>query len=261
MSQDILYEKRDRIATITLNRPQAMNALTRDMMDRWLPELWQDVQHDRNVWVAILTAAGDRAFSTGRDLKEAARPDAPKAKHAGLKELRITARQNGVGKPVICAVNGICAGGSLELVVDSDIAICSENATFSNPGVSVGTLVSYPAIRWSRSIPLGALMRMQMTGKHERLSAQRALELGIVTEVAPFERLQAVARELAEKIARNAPSAVRAVKKALLHAAMSGLDETLEYARQLNQAQGQHPDIKEGVQAFAEKREPRWLVE
>ncbi len=261
MSQDILYEKRDRIATITLNRLHALNALTRDMMDRWLPEIWQDVQADKGVWVAVLTAAGDRAFCSGRDLKEAASADAPRPRASSLTELRITARQNGVEKPVICAVNGVCAGGALELIVDSDIVIASENASFSNAGVSVGTVVTYAAIAWSRSVPMGVLNRMQMTGKHERMSARRAYELGIVTEVVPPERLQEAARELAEKIARNSPSAVRAVKKALQHAVWSGLDETLEYARTLNQAQAAHPDLQEGVRAFVQKREPRWQVE
>ena len=125
----------------------------------------------------------------------------------------------------------------------------------------MGALVSYSAVQWTRSMSLSVLNRMMMTGKHESWSAQRAYELGLVTEVVPHERLMIAARALADKIARNSPTAVRAAKRVLLHAAHAGLDESLENAGKQAKAISSHPDIREGARAFASKRQPQWRGE
>jgi len=257
MSPDIIYEKKDHIATITLNRPHALNALTREMMDVTLPEIWQDIKKDKQVWVVIFTAAGDRSFSSGRDLREAAKQPTH-GPPGGSQNLKMSARQNDIEQPVICAVNGVCTGGAFQFVSDADIVICSENATFVNTAVSVGHVVTYSAIQMTRYVPFGALNRMLMVGAHERVSAQRAYELGIVTEVVPYAKLMDSALDLARKIAKNSPTAVRIVKKTLTRAMLAGLDESFEYGRQLSGTMSKHPDIREGTLAFVEKREPRW---
>lgn len=237
-----------------------MNALTREMMDVTLPAIWSDIKKDKDVWVVIFSAAGDRAFSSGRDLREAAKQPTH-GPPGGSQNLKMSARQNDIEQPVICAVNGVCTGGALQFVSDADIVICSENATFINTAVSVGHVVIYSAIQMTRYVPFGALNRMMMVGAHERVSAQRAYEMGIVTEVVPHAKLMDSARDLATKIAKNSPTAVRAVKKAIQHAMLSGLDESFAYGRSLSATMSQHPDIREGTLAFVEKREPRWHME
>ena len=162
-------------------------------------------------------------------------------------------------KPVITAVNGICAGGGFHWVADADIVIAASDAQFFDPHVSVGQVVAMEAIGVARKIPFEAVMRMALVGRHERLSAERALALGMVSQVVdPPERLRAEAQALAEKIARNSPAAMAATKRALWGALEAGLtDASKAGARELVSMWG-HPDQEEGPRAFAEKREPQW---
>ncbi len=138
-------------------------------------------------------------------------------------ELRLTAWHNQVWKPVIAAVNGVCAGGGLHFVADADIVIAASDATFLDPHVSVGQVTAYEAIGLVRKMPVEAMMRMALIGRHERMSAQRAYELGMVSQVVdPPEQLRDEAQELAEKIARNSPAAMAATKRALWGALETG---------------------------------------
>ena len=181
---DVLYEKDGQLAIITINRPHRMNALTMAGWTYEMAEIWEDFQNDRSLRVAILTAVGDKAFCAGVDVKETAERNAAGGKRdPEAPGVKASPWQNGVRKPVICAVNGIVGGGGLMLVADSDVVICNENAAFFNPGVGVGIAAMVGQVLWAKSIPFHANMRIALMGPHERIGPERAYELGIVTEV------------------------------------------------------------------------------
>jgi enoyl-CoA hydratase/carnithine racemase len=214
------------------------------------------------VRVIVNTGAG-RTFQTGLDVLELSRdPEAlrEQARRTKRAELRLTAWHNRVWKPVIAAVNGVCAGGGLHFVADADIVIAASDATFVDPHVSIGQVTAYEAIALVRKSPMEAIMRMALTGRHERLSAARAYELGILSQVVdPPDRLAAEAMALAETIARNSPAAMRATKKALWGALELGLTEACRAGAGELIAMWGHPDQEEGPRAFVERREARWL--
>jgi len=160
---------------------------------------------------------------------------------------------------VITAVNGICAGGAFHWIADADIVIAASDAQFFDPHVSIGQVVAIEAIGLMKKMPVEAVMRMAFVGRFERLSAQRAYELGMISQIVdPPERLRDAAQELAENIAHNSPAAMAATKRALWRALELGLtDACKEGAGDLVSMWG-HPDQEEGPRAFAEKREPRW---
>lgn len=257
--QDILYEKKDGIATITLNRPHRMNALPLHMWMEDLSLIWKDFDRDPTMRIAILTAAGDRAFCTGVDVKDTAERNKQQggAKRAGG-EVNATPLQNKVTKPVICAVNGLVGGGGLMLVADCDLAIGSQNAAFFNPGVSVGIVALYGQATWSKWMPFHANMRMALMGAGERLSAQRAYELGLLTEVVTDKPLMDRAREIAGIMLNNSPEAMRISKKALWSALEHGLTGAQKTVAEVTRELSGHPDQIEGPRAFAEKRKPNW---
>ncbi|HXR36612.1 MAG TPA: enoyl-CoA hydratase-related protein [Candidatus Binataceae bacterium] len=258
-SSDILFEKSDGIATITLNRPHRLNALTPAMWREQLPELWQAADKDPAVRVIIFTAAGDRAFCSGADVQAlAALAQSGQLGGSSDQTLLISARHNNVAKPVVTAVNGLCAGGGLMFVADSDIAIAAEHATFFNPGVSIGQLAFVAPTTWTRWVPFPALMRMTLMGTKERVDAKRAMELGIVTEVVPGASLAMRAREVASLIASNSPAAVRASKRILWEALEHNLGDAHDHAIKISAEYRGHPDSVEGPKAFTEKRAPRW---
>jgi enoyl-CoA hydratase/carnithine racemase len=256
---DILLEKSEGIATITLNRPHRLNALTPRMWREQLPEMWQAAENDPAVRAIVFTGAGDRAFCSGADVQalsamaESDRENAPRDQ-----VLLISARHNKVTKPVITAVNGMCAGGGLMFVSDSDISIAAEHATFFNPAVSIGQLAFVAPTTWSRWVPFPALMRMTLMGTKERLDARRALELGILTEVVPGASLAQRAREVAGLIASNSPAAVRASKRILWESLERNLSDAHAFAEKVGVEYRGHPDSVEGPKAFVEKRAPRW---
>ena len=183
-----------------------------------LEEAWLELDRDPDVRVIVNTGAGD-SFQTGLDVGQLSRdPDALREQSRRTKrfELRLTAWHNDVAKPVIAAVNGVCAGGGLHFVADADIVIASTNASFLDPHVSVGQASVYETIALAKKAPMEAILRMAFAGRHERISAARAYELGIVSQVVdPPERLRAEAQVLGEKIARNAPDMLEATKRAL----------------------------------------------
>jgi enoyl-CoA hydratase/carnithine racemase len=164
-----------------------------------------------------------------------------------------------VWKPVITAVNGICAGGGFHWVADADIVIAASDAQFFDPHVSVGQVVALEAIGLIRKMPAEAVMRMAFMGKYERMSAQRAYELGMISQIVdPPERLREAAQELAEKIAKNSPAAMRATKQALWGALEMGLTDACRAGGKHLISMWGHPDQEEGPRAFSEKRDPDW---
>jgi enoyl-CoA hydratase/carnithine racemase len=261
--QYAIYEKRGHVAYVTINRPEVLNALHAPA-NRELSEIWNDFDEDPEMWVAIVTGAGNRAFSAGNDLKATAALDAG----GGGAELQqrtgpikggfggITSRFD-LFKPVIGAVNGWAMGGGCEMALACDILVAAENARFGLPEPRVGLVAGAGGMhRLPRQLPLKIAMGMMLTGKP--IDAQTAHRYGLVNEVVPFEQLMPTAERWASEIMECAPLAVRGSKEA----AMTGLDLPLEEAlrRPYNwvQAHMRSADRVEGPRAFAEKRTPAW---
>jgi (E)-benzylidenesuccinyl-CoA hydratase len=253
----VRYDKDGKIATITIDRPEAMNAMDRDT-SRQLAEAFQDFDQDDHLLVAILTGAGDKAFSAGADLKQMY----GRADDGNIREIWDRERQWRLGqrlqvwKPLIAAINGYCLAGGLELAMGCDIRIAAETASFGCPEVRWGILHGYGALRLPKTVPLSAAMELLLTG--DRIDAQEAYRLGIVSRVVPPAALMSTARQLADRICANGPLAVRVTKEL----AWRGLETPLEEALRLYAALGAlvraSEDAREGPRAFAEKRQPRF---
>ena len=254
---DVRYEKMDHVAVITLDRPDHANALSRKVMREDLPAAWQQARDDGEVRAIVFTATGDRFFCTGVDLRD---PEAraPRSGDDEPGEMRISARQNDVWKPVITAVNGHAVGGGLMFVGDSDIVIASEKARFSNTGVSVGIVAPIGPVMMARKIPFEAVMRMMIVGRHEFIDAQRALQLGLISQVTKPEALLETALGIARNVAANSPVAVQQVVRLMWETLELPLSEALAAAMRHSGALQGHPDSIEGPRAWAEKREPQW---
>jgi enoyl-CoA hydratase len=249
------------VGWLMFDRPDAGNAMDAAMM-RELEAAWRQLDDDPQVRVVVNTGNGS-AFQTGLDVrqlatdKEALREQSRRTRDA---ELRFTAWHNQVWKPVIAAVNGVCAGGGLHFVADADIVLASSDATFLDPHVSIGQVSAYEVIALVRKSPMEAITRMALAGRHERITAERARQLGILSEVVEPERLRDRAAEVAELVARNSPAAMAATKRALWGALEHGLTEASKRGAAELVAMWGHPDQTEGPLAWAEKREPRWAT-
>ncbi len=204
------------VGWLIFDRPDVGNAIDARMFED-LEAAWSRLEDDAAVRAIVSTGNG-KAFQTGLDVaqlasdKEALRKSSRQTRDAAL---RMTAWHCGVTKPVIAAVNGVCAGGGLHFVADADIAIAAERATFLDPHVSVGQVSAFETIGLAKKAPMEAILRMALVGRHERVGAERARQLGIVSEVVADERLRARAQELAEAIAAHDPDHLAAVKTAL----------------------------------------------
>src|SRR6266851_603304 len=220
-------ERRGPVGWMINNRPERLNAMNAQMRDEFAVA-WKELDADLDVRVIVHTGEG-KAFQTGVDVVEIASDGVGMERYRESMEkfdLHFTAWHQEVGKPVITAVNGICAGGGFHWIADADIVIAASDAQFFDPHVSVGQVVSLEAIGLARKMPFEAVMRMALVGRHERMGAARALELGMISQVVdPPEQLRHEAQALAEKIARNSPAAMRATKRALWGALESGLTD------------------------------------
>jgi enoyl-CoA hydratase/carnithine racemase len=261
-SETVLVAVQDRVATITLNRPERKNAMNQELKDA-LRAAWQRVKADPEIWVAIVTGAGE-AFSSGADVESLAtggftKPDRWRelAMIEGIVELP-TPRRMRVHKPVIAAVNGVVAGFSLDLVTEADIPIASEKASFVDPHVSLGYVSSHEMVNMARRVPLAVCLRMALLGSRERMTAERALAVGLVTEVVPHAQLMGRARELATMICSNAPLAVWGTKMAILQGLGLPIAQAEEIAAGYLEIVEQSEDHAEGPRAFVEKRKPGW---
>jgi enoyl-CoA hydratase/carnithine racemase len=258
--QHLIVERHGPVGWLINNRPDQLNAMNAQMRDEFA-DAWSELDDDPDVRVIVHTGNG-RAFQTGVDVTEIASDGVGMERYRQSVEdfdLHFTSWHQGVWKPVITAVNGLCAGGGFHWVADADIVICASDAQFFDPHVSVGQVVSIEAIGLMRKMPVEAVMRMAFVGRYERMSANRAYEVGMVSEVVdPPERLRERAQELGETVAKNSPAAMAATKRALWGALEMGLTDACRAgARELVALWG-HPDQTEGPAAFAEKREPRW---
>jgi enoyl-CoA hydratase/carnithine racemase len=259
--QTLLLERRGPVGWLINNRPDQLNAMNALMRDEF-ETAWRVLDDDPDVRVIVHTGAG-RAFQTGVDVTEIATDGEGFQRYRDSVEnfdFHFTAWHNDLWKPVITAVNGICAGGGFHWIADADIVIAASDAQFFDPHVSIGQVVAIEAIGLMKKMPVEAVMRMAFVGRYERLSAQRAFELGMISEIVhPPERLQDAAQELAEKIARNSPAAMAATKRALWSALELGLTDACKAGSNELVSMWGHPDQEEGPRAFAEKREPQWV--
>ncbi len=254
------YVRQDGIATITLARPERGNALTPGM-HRVFRAIWEEVRDDPEIRVAIVTAEGERHFCTGFDVAEAEGEEAAAVfDNRPLAEaVRWSPYQNRVMKPVICAVQGLCVGGGLHFVVDSDIVLATESAAFMDTHVNVGMVGALENIGLARRLPLGTALRMTLVGRGYRLSARRAYELGLVDELYPdADALREGALSMARAMLENSPRAMALSKQAIWGSLERGYTDALELGWSLVRLHWSHPDFREGPRAFAERRPPRW---
>jgi E-phenylitaconyl-CoA hydratase len=255
----LVYEKKNHIAYITLNRPERGNALHATMVEP-LKAIWAEVRDDPWIRVSIVTGAGDRHFCTGADVGAvAARGGVSAGKGPLTDEVSWSPRQNRVWKPTVTAVNGTVAGGGLHFVVDGDIIVAAEHATFLDTHVNVGIVGAIENIGLAKRLPLGTALRMTLVGRDFRLSAQRAYQLGLVDEVVAKDELLATAESIAQQIARNSPAAVTLSMQAIWGSLEMGYTQAMEFGWALARMHWDHPDFKEGPRAFVEKREPQWF--
>jgi len=252
MPATMLYEKRDHIAIITINRPEAMNAFTAEML-RAMDAAFADFNQDPNLWVAIFTAAGEKSFSAGMDLKEAI-PMLQAGDEMGYEDH--TKRPfSDIFKPIIAAVNGFCIAGGLEFLQGTDLRIAAEHATFGLGEVRWGIIPTGGShIRLPQQIPWAVAMELLLMGRP--ITAKRAYEIGLVNEVVPAAELMPTALKWAETICKNGPLAVRTAKEIAVRAL------ELESGFVLEKALGARvmgsEDAREGPAAFAEKRPPKF---
>jgi enoyl-CoA hydratase/carnithine racemase len=261
MSEVVLFSVRDHVATITLNRPEALNAMNRELGQGLMAAL-RRVREEDDIRVAILTGNG-RAFCAGADLKERAAAGVG----GGTAGSSVTAFLDGIfgesfsrmtmPKPLLAAINGHCLAGGLELALTCDIRIASPAATFGLPEITRGF---FPGAggpqRLPRAIPQSLAMEMILTG--DPIDAERALQGGLVSRVVDAPELLTTATSIARRIAEHAPLAVRAVKEVALAAPDLTLDQSLRFGSALRWVIGQTEDALEGPRAFSEKRAPTY---
>ena len=253
----VLYEKKERVAIMTLNRPEAMNAISRELA-RVLCEAWSDFAGDPGLSVLIITGAGEKAFCVGADLKEKELKGDVHVTSFWDGSFKLPMRGAELYKPVIAAINGHCLGGGLELALLADIRIAAEHATFGQPEIRLGIFPGMGATqRLPRTLPYNLAAEILLTG--ERFGAAKALEIGLVNRIVPPQDLLKTALSVAETISGNAPLALRAAKEALLKSYDLPLDQGLRLEGLLRRIVGDTEDAQEGVRAFMEKRKPRFI--
>ncbi|MCZ6873467.1 MAG: enoyl-CoA hydratase-related protein [bacterium] len=251
----ILYEKKDQVAYITLNRPDVLNALNQELRTG-LREALLDFRDDPDMLVAIMLGAGGRAFSAGMDLKDRARSDAAGQSRPGLRQTFIDME---VFKPIVAAIDGFCVAGGLELSLQCDIRIATEKSEFGLPEPRWSLTAGYGLHNLSRMVPLGEALYMQLTGR--RITSERAYQIGLIQEVAPDrEALLTLADRIAGEIKLCAPLAIRAIKQIVYHGRNLPVEYSLKLGAPLGEQVHASEDAIEGPRAFAEKRKPVWKV-
>ncbi len=259
--ENVLYEERGHVRIITINRPDRMNAINPETSAE-LHHAWNRFKDDAEGWVAILTGAGDRAFSAGNDLvatARASRGQGPDLTAEQRSRLRAPFGGNTRGlelwKPTIAAINGYCLAGGLEMALGCDIRIAVEHAQFGLPEVTWAIIPGAGGTqRLPRAVPLAVAMDMILTA--ERIDAQAALRWGLISRLVPAAELMPTALKVAETICTRGPLAVRAAKESILRGLNVSIEQGLAMESMFSQRVGVSEDAREGPRAFAEKRVP-----
>lgn len=256
MTRAATYERDGHVATITYNRPEALNAVNRELRAD-LNAAWQQFLADEDAWVGVLTGAGDRAFCAGADLRDGA---GATGTFAGTfwEKPTVNSFESGleVFKPTIAAVNGHCIGYGFTAVLFCDFIIAVDDATFGFPEVGLGQPTIVGAIRLPERVAWSDAMEILLTG--ERLPAERLAEMGLVWKVVPRDRLAEETHRLAERLCQGAPLAVRATKEVALRTRTMALTEAIRFGETMRKVAGATEDAAEGVRARAEGRSPDW---
>jgi enoyl-CoA hydratase/carnithine racemase len=271
--ETLLYEQREAVAVVTLNRPEVYNAFNRTMQDE-LRHLWTSLRADDDIRVVVLTGAGDKAFCSGIDRTEtieegfldAGRRD-PQTKTGQVSTpymfndpgSNLNPKQNDMWKPVVAAVNGIACGGALYMLGESDIIIAAENATFFDPHVSYGMVAGFESVHLFQKLPLGETLRVALLGTAERMSAARAHQLGLVSEVVAQPELLERALWIADTIAGWPVLAVQGTLRSIWMANELSRRQALEQVSSLVSLGTTFENIQAGQRAFKSVR-PEWRL-
>ena len=251
----VLYETSGGVARITLNRPEAMNAIDAETV-LLLGTHLQAFESDDSLRVAILTGAGEKAFCAGADLKKKGVGGVQELFSRERQDYRAGGRALNVSKPVIAAINGYCLAGGLELALACDIRIASTSASFGAPEVRWSLLHGYGALRLPQTVPMSVAMDMLLTG--ERIDAKRAYEVGLVSRLVAPEALNETVQAVAERISENGPLAVRLTKDITLRGLYLPTEDLVAYRNSVSALLGASEDAREGPRAFSEKRKPQF---
>jgi enoyl-CoA hydratase len=249
----ILAEVRGRVGLITLNRPQAMNALNQQLLYE-LMEALEAFDNDKNVGAMVITG-NEKAFAAGADIKELADKSAQQMKQSD--QVGVYERIRKIRKPVIAAVSGYALGGGCEVAMSCDMIVASESAKFGQPEIGIGVI---PGAGGTQRLPraVGKAIAMEMILNNRTLTAQEAAQFGLVNRVVPVADYLNEALKLAEEIASRAPEAVRVAKKMINESYERFLGDSLEAERRDFYELFNTEDQKEGMKAFVEKRKPEW---
>ncbi|MCX8125778.1 MAG: enoyl-CoA hydratase-related protein [Dehalococcoidia bacterium] len=249
------YKKDGKVAIITINRPEALNAMDPPGI-RDLNKALIDFRDDDDLWVGIITGAGDRAFCAGADIATTL-PELKANRHKPWKQVPTIMRGLKIWKPLIAAVNGAALGGGLEIALACDIRIASEKAIFGLPEVKLGLIPGWGGTqRLPRAIGLAKAAEMLLTGNF--IDAQEAYRIGLVNRVVPPAELMNSAMQMAQALCTPAPLAVRLAKQAMIEGMERSLDEGLELEAMLEDIAVSTEDFDEGTSAFLAKRKPVW---
>jgi enoyl-CoA hydratase/carnithine racemase len=266
--ETLLYEEQDGVAWVTLNRPEVHNAFNAAMQHE-LRTVWRDLRTNDGVRVIVLTGAGDKAFCTGIDRTETMGGGEVGERVVGSRGTpfmfddpgrNICPKQNDLWKPVIAAINGMACGGAFYLLGEVEFIVAAEHATFFDPHVTYGMTAAFEPIHMLQKMPFHEIMRLSLLGNHERLSAQRAYEIGLVSEIVPAGDLHDAAARVAAIIAGQPPLAVQGTVRAI----WSGLELSRMQALDLAYAYvglgTNQESIREGQLAFASGQRPQWRL-
>ncbi|MCU1463231.1 MAG: enoyl-CoA hydratase/carnithine racemase [Acidimicrobiales bacterium] len=269
--ETILYDETDGVAWVTLNRPEVLNSFNVKMQHE-LKDVWTSLRRNDDVRCVVLTGAGEKAFCTGIDRTETMGSDLDADERESIvgsgstpfmfddPGLNICPKQCDLWKPVVAAVNGMACGGAFYMLGESDIIIASDNATFFDPHVTYGMTAAFEPIHMLQKMPLGEILRLSLLGNHERMSAERAFQIGLVSEVCPILELRDRATWIAEAIASAPPLAIQGTLRAI----WAGQEHTWKQALDLAYAyvgMGTNQDsIAEGQRFFESGRRIEWRL-
>ena len=256
-TEPIIIERDGVVAIVTLNRPQALNALNTEMLEKLAAGL-KELEADTELRAIVITGSGTKAFAAGADIGEL---NALRSAFQGASKARagqaVTLQIERLKKPVVMAINGFALGGGCELAMAGDIIVAGENAKFGQPEVNLGLMPGYGGSqRTTRLVGKGMAMYLCLTG--ETIDAQEALRIGLVQKVVPQERLLEEAKRIANAIAGKAPLAIEGTKRAINSGAHLSIDDALELETVEFGNLVITNDFKEGTRAFLEKRKPNW---
>jgi enoyl-CoA hydratase len=253
---NIIYEEKERIGLITMNRPTKLNALNDETINE-LFDVFAKIKQNLKIWAVIITGGGDKAFVAGADISELAQLTSHNAEEKMLKGQDLFSKIENLGKPVIAAINGFALGGGCELALACTIRIASENAKIGQPEVNLGIMPGYGGTqRLSRLVGKGKAMEMMLTG--DAITAQEAYRIGLVNAVYPKEQLMNAAYDLANKIIPKSPLSIKAIIESVNHGLETSLSDALKLEAKLFRIVITTDDAQEGLKAYMEKRPPHF---